>query len=230
MLETDAVYIGVAADHVIESFRNRLWPDYKTGAGIERALRAQFHPLEEALAAMGVVDIRRGLGGGARISYGNPQRFAEALAVQLELAGIDAAEILVAQHGVECLAAELAARHATPEAVERLKALIARAESALDDADEFTRLSLEFHLAVADASANRVLHYQLVSLQHVSWPARNRTLTPPVARHVLEAHRQLARLIEARDSAGARRAMDAHVGMIGGRRLAEKKVRQIAFC
>src|SRR3954447_1372969 len=48
-------YVGVATDHVIESFRNRLWADYKTGDGIERALRAQFHPLEEALAAMGVV-------------------------------------------------------------------------------------------------------------------------------------------------------------------------------
>jgi 5'-3' exonuclease len=48
-------YLGVATDHVIESFRNRLWADYKTGAGIEPALLAQFHPLEEALAAMGVV-------------------------------------------------------------------------------------------------------------------------------------------------------------------------------
>src|ERR1051326_1280702 len=48
-------YIGVATDHVIESFRNRLWPDYKTGAGIEPALFSQFHPLEEARAAMGVV-------------------------------------------------------------------------------------------------------------------------------------------------------------------------------
>jgi 5'-3' exonuclease len=48
-------YIGVATDHVIESFRNRLWAGYKTGAGIERALLKQFHPLEEALAAMGVV-------------------------------------------------------------------------------------------------------------------------------------------------------------------------------
>jgi 5'-3' exonuclease len=48
-------YLGVATDHVIESFRNRLWADYKTGDGIERALLAQFHPLEEALAAMGVV-------------------------------------------------------------------------------------------------------------------------------------------------------------------------------
>ena len=50
-----ATYLGVATDHVIESFRNRLWADYKTGVGIEPALLAQFHPLEEALAAMGVV-------------------------------------------------------------------------------------------------------------------------------------------------------------------------------
>ncbi len=55
MLESDAAYLGVATDHVIESFRNRLWADYKTGDGIEPALWAQFHPLEEALAAMGVV-------------------------------------------------------------------------------------------------------------------------------------------------------------------------------
>jgi 5'-3' exonuclease len=50
-----ATYLGVATDHVIESFRNRLWADYKTGAGIEPALLKQFHPLEEALVAMGVV-------------------------------------------------------------------------------------------------------------------------------------------------------------------------------
>ncbi len=54
MIETGATHVGVATDHVIESFRNRLWPGYKTAAGIERALLAQFHPLEEALGAMGV--------------------------------------------------------------------------------------------------------------------------------------------------------------------------------
>ncbi len=54
MIEKDATHIGVATDHVIESFRNNLWPDYKTGEGVDRALLAQFHPLEEALAAMGV--------------------------------------------------------------------------------------------------------------------------------------------------------------------------------
>jgi 5'-3' exonuclease len=55
MLEKRATHIGVATDHVIESFRNGLWAGYKTGEGVEPALRAQFHPLEEALAAMGVV-------------------------------------------------------------------------------------------------------------------------------------------------------------------------------
>ena len=55
MIEDGASHIGVATDHVIESFRNELWPGYKTGEGIERALAAQFEPLEESLAAMGVV-------------------------------------------------------------------------------------------------------------------------------------------------------------------------------
>src|SRR5512142_7448 len=55
MIETGATHIGVATDHVIESFRNELWDGYKTGAGIDAALWAQFHPLEEALMAMGVV-------------------------------------------------------------------------------------------------------------------------------------------------------------------------------
>lgn len=55
MIENGDTYLGVATDHVIESFRNRLWAGYKTGAGIEPALLKQFHPLEEALVAMGVV-------------------------------------------------------------------------------------------------------------------------------------------------------------------------------
>lgn len=55
MLEEGATHIGVATDHVIESFRNDLWPGYKTGQGIDPLLWAQFHPLETALMAMGVV-------------------------------------------------------------------------------------------------------------------------------------------------------------------------------
>jgi 5'-3' exonuclease len=54
MIEDGATHIGVATDHVVESFRNGLWPGYKTSEGMEPTLLAQFHPLEEALAAMGV--------------------------------------------------------------------------------------------------------------------------------------------------------------------------------
>lgn len=54
MIEEGATHLGVATDHVIESFRNELWDEYKTGEGIERALWKQFHPLEEALTAMGI--------------------------------------------------------------------------------------------------------------------------------------------------------------------------------
>jgi len=54
MLEEGATHLGVATDHIIESFRNRLWPGYKTGEGVEPALLAQFQLLEDALAAMGV--------------------------------------------------------------------------------------------------------------------------------------------------------------------------------
>jgi len=55
MLEGGATHLGVATDHVIESFRNGLWPGYKTGEGIDQVLSAQFEPLEEALRAFGVV-------------------------------------------------------------------------------------------------------------------------------------------------------------------------------
>lgn len=54
MIETGATHLGVATDQVVESFRNELWPEYKGSDGLEPALAAQFHPLEEALAAFGV--------------------------------------------------------------------------------------------------------------------------------------------------------------------------------
>ena len=54
MIDEGGTHVGVATDHIIESFRNKMWAGYKTGAGVERALKAQFEPLEEALAAMGV--------------------------------------------------------------------------------------------------------------------------------------------------------------------------------
>ncbi|HEY6822704.1 MAG TPA: FCD domain-containing protein [Burkholderiales bacterium] len=230
---------GTMAARIVAEVRDALFERrYRPGdfLGTEKELAAR-HGVSRIVArdalrtleALGIVQIRPGIGGGARISPGNPQLFAEALAVQLELAEIDVEEILAAQHAIECLAAELAAKHAGPKDVLVLKKLIEEAEEALEDVDRFTRSSLAFHLAVADASRNRVLHYQLVSLQHVSWPARNRTLTRPVALRVLEAHRQLAARIAAHDPEGARKLMDEHVRMIHGRRASERRHKD-SFC
>src|SRR4029077_19491228 len=80
MIETGATHLGVATDHVIESFRNRLWAGYKTGDGLEPALHAQFHPLEDALQALGVtvwpmveLEADDALASAARIAAGESQ-------------------------------------------------------------------------------------------------------------------------------------------------------------
>ena len=80
MIEQGTTHLGVATDHVIESFRNDLWSGYKTGDGIEPALRAQFEPLEEALRALGVavwameeMEADDVLASAARIAADDPQ-------------------------------------------------------------------------------------------------------------------------------------------------------------
>jgi len=171
------------------------------------------------LEAQGIAEIKMGKGGGARVARGNPKLFAEALAVQLDLTGVSPSEIMDAQRAIECLAAELAAENATDADLARLRGSIADAEASMDDAERFTQLSAEFHLAVAEASHNRVLVVQLISLQHVSWPRRNPTLTPKVMRRIIDVHKELLGLIEIRDAAGARQMMDDHVKMIRARRV-----------
>ena len=208
-------------------FEKRLSPgDF---LGTEKDLAARFGASRivardalRSLEALGIVEIRRGKGGGARIAQGNPRLFAEALAVQLELTGVAVAEIMDAQRAVETLAAELAAQNATAADIAKLRRLLADAEAGIGDLDRFTRLSRDFHLAVADASHNRVLSVQLVSLEHVSWPRHNVTATARLARHILEIHTRLADLIELRDASAARALMDDHVKMIRARRVAER--------
>ena len=80
MLEGGATHVAVATDHVVESFRNDIWPGYKTGAGMEPMLWRQFHPLEDALRAMGVtvlameeLEADDGLASAAAISARDPR-------------------------------------------------------------------------------------------------------------------------------------------------------------
>jgi GntR family transcriptional repressor for pyruvate dehydrogenase complex len=180
----------IVADIRDALFAKRLKPgDF---VGTEKDLAARFgvsrivaRDALRTLEALGIVEIRMGKGGGARIANGNPRLFAEALAVQLDLTGVSAAEVMDAQRAIETLGAELAAENAKPDDIARLRQLVRDAEAAIDDLDEFTRLSRDFHLAVAEASHNRVLVVQLISLEHVSWPRRNVTATPALAKRFI---------------------------------------------
>ena len=197
--------------------------------GTEKDLAARFGASRivardalRTLEALGIVEIRMGKGGGARIAQGNPRLFAEALAVQLDLTGVSAAEIMDAQRAIETLGAELAAENATPDDIAKLRSLLRDAEEAIRDLDLFTRLSRDFHLAVAEASHNRVLVVQLLSLEHISWPRHNATATRKLAQKIIAVHTELTDLIEMHDAAGARALMDDHVKMIRARRVAER--------
>jgi GntR family transcriptional regulator, transcriptional repressor for pyruvate dehydrogenase complex len=175
------------------------------------------------LEALGVAEIKVGAGGGARVAHGNPRLFADALAVQLDLAGATVQEIMDAQRAIETLAAELAAENATDADLARLRRVLDEGAAVIDDTDRYTRACERFHIAVAEASHNRVLVVQLMSLQHISHPRRNVTLTRAVANRVLDAHRDLLAAIEDRDPSAARHLMDDHVKMIRARRVAERR-------
>jgi GntR family transcriptional repressor for pyruvate dehydrogenase complex len=167
-----------------------------------------------SLSATGIVEIRQGAGGGARIADGNLDHFADALAVQFQLAGVGAEETLGAQSAIEELAAELAAQHRTDDDLERMARAMERASSLVDDPVAFTEASLGFHLAVAEASHNRALVALLRALRYVVWPNENKRANEKVAARVQKSHRMIYEKIVARDSTGAREAMSRHLGGI----------------
>src|SRR5262249_2607284 len=119
-------------------FEKRLKPGDFLGTEKELATRYDVSRMAardalRTLAALGIVEIKRGRGAAPRTAPGTPRLFAEALAVQLDLTGATAAEILDAQRAIECMAAELAALNATAADHARLRRLLADAEAAIGD-------------------------------------------------------------------------------------------------
>src|SRR3954466_14829989 len=141
--------------HIVADVRDALFAKkLKPGdfLGTEQDLAARFgvsrivaRDALRTLQALGIADIRMGKGGGARVSHGNPRLFAEALAVQLDLTGVSAAEIMDAQRAIETLAVELPAGHAPPADHARLKRLLEEAEAIIEDVPAYTRSCRDFH-------------------------------------------------------------------------------------
>ena len=204
--------------------------DLKAGdvLGTEGSLSKQFNVSRVAvrdalkrLEATGVIEIRAGAGGGARIAHGNVPLFADVLAVQLRLIRAESADILDAQRAIEMMTAELAAQRVTDADLTRMESLLDEAERLVLHVDEFTRASFAFHVAIADAAHNDVLKMQLLAMHYVAWPRHNPTFAPDVAEYVVNAHRKLYTAIAARDAVAARDLMSEHIEQIRARRIPE---------
>lgn len=166
--------------------------------GSESDLTQQFGvsrlPIREALGrleALGVVDIRTGAGGGARIAQGNPERFSEALAIQLKLIGVREEEIFDALLTVETAVAGFAAQAATPEDLVALEAALEKAEGLVGTQQEFTQASMTFRNVVARASHNHFLEAMMQAVVHVLYRSLSPYTTGAVAKSVISRHRAL---------------------------------------
>jgi DNA-binding FadR family transcriptional regulator len=218
---------GTLAQHIVAQVRAALFAGrIKPGdfLGSEAGLAEQFKVSRMAsrdalrtLEAMGIVDIRKGIKGGAFIARENPERFADALAIQLRLIGLDADEVFDAQLAIETHAAELAAARATPDQLAALRQALADCEAAARDLPGFTAMSIRFHEQVVQASCNRVLLAQFRALRFVLQPLLEPNTTGEVAKRVIRSHSTLLRAIEAGDAAEASAVMRQRITEVRAR-------------
>jgi len=186
--------------------------------GSEKDLAAQFDVSRitvrdalRTLETMGIIEIRVGAGGGARIAEGNLDYFSDALAIQFKLAGVTEREILDLQVAIEGTGAELAALNRSRENLEELSELLGEAENVMDSPADFTDAGQRFHLSVVEASGNRALIAQFRALRYVVWPQNAQRATREIAENAQKIHHQLFAYIEAQDSEAARKLMIDHL-------------------
>ena len=164
-----------------------------------------------ALVAQGIVTVRKGTAGGARIATGDSALFSDALAVQLRLMGVSLADLLDAQIALESTAAELVAGLAGAGDVTELRAALFRANAAVGKTDVFINEIGEFHLSLARLSNNTVIGALLGAILQVLRDSYGRRNTPARASSVLRSYGSLIDAIEANDPDAARVLMRGHL-------------------
>jgi GntR family transcriptional regulator, transcriptional repressor for pyruvate dehydrogenase complex len=155
-----------------------------------------------------------GAGGGLRIAEADPDRFADALSVQLHLLGITWDEVVESMQTVEPLTARLAAQRATPEQIEHLQNVIASAVSHSGEPHVFTESALDFHLLVAEASNNRALRASVRALRSVQTLKFEPNTSKKRALEVTNSHQMISDAIAAHDPDGAEAAMSLHLALM----------------
>ncbi len=177
-----------------------------------------------ALVTQGIVTVRKGTAGGARIAHGDSTPFSDALAVQLRLMGVDLGDLLEAQISLEATAAELVAASAGPAEVAELRACLARAADHTQSTGEFMREISEFHLTLARLSNNQVVGSLLRSILQVLHDCYGRNTTIERAHSVLRSYEALTHAIEANDPEAARVLMRSHLRRVKGELLESERL------
>jgi len=209
-----------ASEDVVSQIRQAFFNGMKPGdwVGTEADLAGRFgvsritiRDAIRSLEVQGVVEVKVGAGGGLRIAEADPDRFADALSVQLHLAGISWTEMVEAMQTIEPLTARLAAQRATPEDIDKLRDIIEASSGQLNDAHAFTESSLDFHLLVARTSNNRALRASVRALRSVQSLKFEPNTSSVVAQEVQDWHEKILAAITAGDAEGAAAAMSGHL-------------------
>jgi GntR family transcriptional repressor for pyruvate dehydrogenase complex len=202
---------GSLSENIIAQVRDALFSGrLKSGdyLGTETSLAESFGVSRVAirdairsLHANGVIESRKGAGGGIRIAQGDPDRFADALAIQLKLIGVSIREIIDAHFTIETAAAELASKYATEADLGRLQTLLSLVRKSVKDADMRSYIDnlLSFHLALAQASHNRALSAQLKGYFDVLESFYRGRATPEKGRRVIGLCAKVLEAIKDRD-------------------------------
>lgn len=174
--------------------------------GSENDLATQFGvsrlPVREAMSrlqALGVVDIKTGAGGGARIAQPNAAPSAEALAIQLKLMGSNAEEMFDAAEIIETSAIGIAAVVAVEEDFARMEESIERLKKLINHPHEFTLMSLDCHQVAVDAAHNHFLSSIMRAIVVILYRSIRGHTTPAVARRVIQHHQALMEALHSRN-------------------------------
>lgn len=183
-------------------FRGELKPGDLIGSETDLALKLGVSrvPVRDAfktLQALGIVEVKKGSKGGARIARGDPNHFADALAVQLKLVGVTVEEMFDAQIAIEVMATELAAKHATEAHLQKLRTLLGELQElclkpmSKVTASHFTSVAMQFHETLVGASNNRALSAQFKALRFVLEPIYARRTSDTIAHGVIASHKNV---------------------------------------
>jgi GntR family transcriptional repressor for pyruvate dehydrogenase complex len=225
-VSTDGVWSRIrplrASDEIVLQFRQALFNGLiKPGdvLGTEKSLCADFGvsrtTLRDALRtleASGVIEVRTGVKGGVRVARPDPMRYADILAMQLQLLGAERNDAIAAQAGLESVAAELAATRAVPEDLDALRGILEQSER-LVEAGEYRDNGYAFHEAVAKASHNWAIITTLRAIHDLRRepPMQSALFLPRRARRLLEIHTEILQAIREHDGERASALMKDHL-------------------